>query len=218
MTVAPSGYLYPPDSPAEPLGAAEAQRKRGSAISSWWRSRAQPSPPARARTPASAPPMMARLTNMRLGYWWERNRHARRIRPPSKPVQSYLLREMRATYEGTSADRWYLSDGGHYEIPASTSWSGGASLHHRQRQWRRSLLRVHRRREPDPQARIDFEAEVEFVDEASSTACSEARRCARCSARSRKSGCTAPRRCGRPRPPRRSRRRPLCDAGPHSRS
>ena len=111
--------------------------------------------------------MMASLTNMRLGYWWERKRpRFWRIRPPSKLVQSYLLREMRATYEGTSADRWYLSDGGHYEntgvyelvrrrVPFIIASDNGADRYYEFTDVVNLIRKL----------RIDFEAEVEFLDD-----------------------------------------------------
>jgi hypothetical protein len=60
--------------------------------------------------------LLAALVNMRLGYWWDSPV------PPRRGdwlfgdlVHRYLLREARAEYEGTHTNRWYLSDGGHYE-------------------------------------------------------------------------------------------------------
>ena len=55
--------------------------------------------------------LLAGLTNLRLGYWWDSP-----VRGKGHDfVQSYLLREIRASFEGTHSNRWYLSDGGHFE-------------------------------------------------------------------------------------------------------
>lgn len=76
--------------------------------------------------------LLAGMTNLRLGYWWD-SPQAGRTRtehgPVSSPmrwwrrvkdsfgdlVQSYLIREIRDDFEGTHSNRWYLSDGGHFE-------------------------------------------------------------------------------------------------------
>ncbi len=73
--------------------------------------------------------LLAALVNLRLGYWWDSPRGSPWTHGGSlfwnamtwlrghidDLVQSYLLREARAKYEGTHTNRWYLSDGGHYE-------------------------------------------------------------------------------------------------------
>lgn len=115
--------------------------------------------------------LMLGLANVRLGHWW---------RSGVKPVvrtgkflgwlfwtQQYLLRELFARFAGTSDRLWYLSDGGHFEN------LGGYEL------IRRRLRRiVILDAEADPKrkfdglanlvrkARIDFGAEIEFLDEA----------------------------------------------------
>lgn len=70
------------------------------------------------------------LLNVRLGYWWDSG-----IKPAARPgryppnlwrrvkslpsaifaVQAMLLNEWRGYFEGPSAKRWYLSDGGHFD-------------------------------------------------------------------------------------------------------
>lgn len=70
------------------------------------------------------------LLNVRLGYWWNSGIRGDR-RPGRYPpdlwrrikslpstlfaVQSMLLNEWRGYFEGPSAQRWYLSDGGHFD-------------------------------------------------------------------------------------------------------
>jgi choline dehydrogenase-like flavoprotein len=70
------------------------------------------------------------LLNVRLGYWWNSGINAGN-RPGRYPpnlwrrtkslpstvfaVQAMLLNEWRGSFEGPSARRWYLSDGGHFE-------------------------------------------------------------------------------------------------------
>lgn len=121
------------------------------------------------------------LFNVRLGYWWNSGISPRKrggCTPPRFwnwvegwlsyvfPVQIHLLHELTGRFRGPSMKRWYLSDGGHFENTAAYE-----------------LLR---RRLPfiivcdcgcDPdynfedvanlvrKARIDFDAEIEFLDE-----------------------------------------------------
>jgi hypothetical protein len=113
--------------------------------------------------------MLATLTNVRLGYWWyARNPGAEfPLRPVNRLVQWYLLREFRASYEGTSGSRWYLSDGGHYEntgvyelvrrrIPFIIASDNGADPHYEFA----DLVNLMRK------VRIDFGTELEFLDAA----------------------------------------------------
>ena len=77
--------------------------------------------------------LIAGLTNVRLGYWWDSHVNPRdrtHATPPSFsqqvgrlftwafPVQSYLLDEWLARFHGPARRHWYLSDGGHFENTA----------------------------------------------------------------------------------------------------
>jgi hypothetical protein len=77
--------------------------------------------------------LLAGLTNVRLGYWWDShvNPAARQFqtRPglfatlgrwfsSGFPVQAYLLNEWLARFHGPARRYWYLSDGGHFENTA----------------------------------------------------------------------------------------------------
>lgn len=120
------------------------------------------------------------LANVRLGYWWDSgvdpdNRpgdgrpHAgwRRAFTAALPVYSFLLGELLARFRGTAWRHWYLSDGGHFEN------LGGYELIRR-----RLPLIVLVDAEADPhgrfdglaglirKARIDFGADIRFLDEA----------------------------------------------------
>lgn len=61
------------------------------------------------------------LFNIRLGYWWKNSFS------PSKqlsldailPVQGYIRDELFGEFSVTAKDRWYLSDGGHFENTAA---------------------------------------------------------------------------------------------------
>ena len=130
--------------------------------------------------------LLAGLSNMRLGYWWDSpypgrvaeeqeipeegqpERHApllTRVRNRlDNLVQGYLLREIRGDFEGTHSNRWYLSDGGHYEnmgvyelvrrrIPFIIACDNGADPTYAFG----DLVNLVRK------IRIDFEAETEFV-------------------------------------------------------
>lgn len=68
--------------------------------------------------------LLCGLANVRLGYWWD-PRDPSKPQPPDDPpptlmrrffpLQTYLLSEFVARFPGTAWDRWYLSDGGHFE-------------------------------------------------------------------------------------------------------
>jgi hypothetical protein len=62
--------------------------------------------------------ILATMANVRLGYWWKRSaaRDAGLLwRSWRDNVQNYLLLELRGAFSGTRGDRWYLTDGGHFE-------------------------------------------------------------------------------------------------------
>ena len=71
--------------------------------------------------------LLAGLANIRLGYWWDshvkpQQRKGFDARNPltrwltwAFPVQSYLLDEWFAKFQGPAQRCWYLSDGGHFE-------------------------------------------------------------------------------------------------------
>jgi hypothetical protein len=65
--------------------------------------------------------LLCGLFNVRLGYWWHN-----RLRPSTLlswnrlfPVQTYVADEFTASFHIIKRDRWYLSDGGHYENTAA---------------------------------------------------------------------------------------------------
>jgi hypothetical protein len=63
--------------------------------------------------------ILATMANVRLGYWW-RAKHADRARDMlwsglKDTVQNHLFLELRGAFNGTRGDRWYLTDGGHFE-------------------------------------------------------------------------------------------------------
>jgi hypothetical protein len=74
------------------------------------------------------------LANVRLGYWWDSHvgptdRNGARVKPTigaraaevlnfCVPVQVHLFQELTARFFGPHRQRWYLSDGGHFENTA----------------------------------------------------------------------------------------------------
>lgn len=58
--------------------------------------------------------VLAFLANVRLGYWWKADRTIKR----ATPTYISLYRELIASFPGTDALQWYLSDGGHFENTA----------------------------------------------------------------------------------------------------
>jgi hypothetical protein len=125
--------------------------------------------------------LLAGVANVRLGYWWDSGidptDRTKREKPQRGqwfgekfsalfPVQSYLLDELTARFHGTARQHWYLSDGGHFEN------MGGYELIRRRL---RLIIIVDAEADPDytfeglgnlvRKARIDFGAEIEFLDD-----------------------------------------------------
>jgi hypothetical protein len=122
--------------------------------------------------------LLLALTNVRLGYWWNAEvepPHPVRDEPADTPwfekmsggfrTQRFLLNEMLARYYGTRRSHWYLSDGGHFENTAAYELI------------RRRVPRIivlDNGRDADyafddianlvRKARIDLDAEIEFLD------------------------------------------------------
>jgi hypothetical protein len=123
--------------------------------------------------------LLAGIANVRLGYWWDSGRERdtagsvkvarweRIVRGSARlfPVQTYLLLEFFSRFSGTAQERWYLSDGGHFEN------MGGYELVRR----RLPLIFVIDA-EADPaytfeglanlvrKARLDFQTEIRFLE------------------------------------------------------
>jgi hypothetical protein len=126
MTVSPAGYIttmtkptdepvcFPFEAPAPEVRSAH--RAEELPLSAWVGISGAAFSTGVGRNTSLGQSLLATLVNMRLGYWWDSPT------PPSRGewlfgdlVHRYLLREARAEYEGTHTNRWYLSDGGHYE-------------------------------------------------------------------------------------------------------
>ena len=61
--------------------------------------------------------VLAMMANVRLGYWWKTSREPWwKVRSANDTVLGYLVAEMQSNF-ATDADRqrWYLTDGGHFE-------------------------------------------------------------------------------------------------------
>lgn len=63
--------------------------------------------------------ILATMANVRLGYWWKARdvNQAREYfwKTWKDTVQNYLFLELRGAFDGTRRNRWYLTDGGHFE-------------------------------------------------------------------------------------------------------
>jgi len=113
--------------------------------------------------------ILAFLSNVRLGYWWKADRD--RIYTP--PSYWNLWRELAADFPGTDAAQWYLSDGGHFEntavyelirrkIPFIIASDNGCDPHY----GFEDIANLVRK------CRIDFGAEIQFLDAEDLDACS----------------------------------------------
>ncbi|MEA3040695.1 MAG: hypothetical protein QOC65_184 [Sphingomonadales bacterium] len=167
MTVAPSGYLYPPGAPGGDLALISRSTAEDLPLSSWMAISGAAFTTGAGHHTSLGTAMLASLTNLRMGYWWWRDiAHLKwRLRRPSRTVQAYLMRELRASYDGTHPERWYLSDGGHYEntgvyelvrrqVPFIIASDNGADRFYEFADLVNLIRKV----------RIDFGAEVEFLD------------------------------------------------------
>ena len=122
---------------------------------------------------------LAGLANVRLGYWWKSGVAPGGRKKPHRgsrlgalftwlfPVQSHLIDEFLGRFHGTGRKRWNLSDGGHFE-------NLGAYELIRRRV--RLIVLVDAEADPDyafeglgnlvRKARLDFDAEIRFLDRA----------------------------------------------------
>ena len=121
---------------------------------------------------------IAGFFNVRLGFWWDSGvdpqKRGSATRKRSRlgecftralPVQSYLLDEFFARFHGTARRWWHLSDGGHFEN------TGAYELIRRRLPL---IVLIDAGADPDyafedianliRKARIDFDAEIEFLD------------------------------------------------------
>lgn len=110
------------------------------------------------------------FANVRLGYWW--NSGKQMAAPGAQrvwwrrlfPLQTHLLNEFTARFHGSHAQRWYLSDGGHFENMAAYELI---------RRRLPVILVVDGEADPDygyeglanlvRKVRLDFGAEIEFL-------------------------------------------------------
>jgi hypothetical protein len=117
MVVSPAGCIYPATSPAEPPSRIERSDSEDLPLSSWMAISGAAISTGAGQHTSFGTALLAGMTNLRLGYWWYSRKKSRwgKWGRPQDWVQFFLLREVRADYEGTDAERWYLSDGGHHE-------------------------------------------------------------------------------------------------------
>lgn len=169
MTVTPYGYLYPEGAPSEGLSVLKHDEAETLPLSSWMAISGAAFTTGAGHHTSLGTAMLACLGNVRLGYWWWRKPSVRsqwHFRSPRNLVQFYLMRELRASYEGTEAERWYLSDGGHYEntgiyelvrrrVPLIIASDNGADRHYEFADLVNLIRKI----------RIDFGAEIRFLDQ-----------------------------------------------------
>lgn len=167
MTVAPDGYIYPPGGPGDDVSLIPRGRAEDLPLSSWMAISGAAFTTGAGHHTSLGTAMLASLTNLRLGYWWWSNAEQLkwRLRRPSRTVQAYLMRELRASFDGTHPDRWYLSDGGHYEntgvyelvrrrVPFIIASDNGADRFYEFADLVNLIRKI----------RIDFGAEIEFLN------------------------------------------------------
>lgn len=186
LSVSPAGYVFTPRGPTDKPVAFTLERGEQLPLSTWMGISGAAFSTGMGQLSSLGFSLLAGLSNLRLGYWWDSpfpgrlgERRAPSQRQPTianatrRPrflddlVQSYLLRELRGAYEGTHSNRWYLTDGGHYEN------TGAYELVRRRM---RFVILCDNGADPTyafgdlvnliRKIRIDFEAETEFVEAA----------------------------------------------------
>lgn len=134
LTISPAGYIFNEEGPTEPPVGFALRKGEQLPLSTWMGISGAAFSTGMGQHSSLGLSLLAGLSNLRLGYWWDspypcrrgergtaeaKGRGSNPLRAVAKQggdlVQSYLLREIRGSFEGTHSNRWYLSDGGHYE-------------------------------------------------------------------------------------------------------
>lgn len=184
FTVSPAGYVFNEERPTDSPVAFKLDRGEPLPLSTWMGISGAAFSTGMGQHGSLGLSLLAGLSNMRLGYWWDspypgRRRERRGPRDSrDEPglltrllrdrldnlVQFYLLRELRGAFEGTHSNRWYLTDGGHYE---------NMGVYELVRRRVRFIIACDNGADPSyafgdlvnliRKIRIDFEAETEFL-------------------------------------------------------
>lgn len=135
MTVSPAGYIFVKDAPSTTAQGFRLDQGEQLPVSTWMGISGAAFSTGMGQHSSLGLSLLAGLTNLRLGYWWNSPYPGRWREHRPAPgrgrrawlqvkdffgdlVQFYLLRELRDDHEGTHSNRWYLSDGGHFENTA----------------------------------------------------------------------------------------------------
>jgi len=129
LTISPEGFIVSLGTPTDPPVGYAFKDGEELSLSTWIAISGAAISTGMGQNTTLGQSLLASLVNLRLGYWWESP-----VAIPARGgshvvgkaigwcadhlddlVQSYFLREARAKYEGTHTNRWYLTDGGHYE-------------------------------------------------------------------------------------------------------
>jgi hypothetical protein len=118
MQITPAGIAYEADRPGEMIGQ---NRRWGEELplANWVAISGAAVSAAIGSGTSIGTSILATMTNVRLGYWWKRDR-ARKAASLlwaglHDTMQNYLFLELRGAFDGTRRRRWYLTDGGHFE-------------------------------------------------------------------------------------------------------
>jgi hypothetical protein len=182
MVVSPAGYVFAGGAPTEPASGFLLGQGEQLPLSTWMGISGAAFSTGMGQHGSFGMSLLAALTNLRLGYWWDSPRpgRLRSVEAAGQPgwrhrvraardwwddlVQSYLLRELRADFEGTHTNLWYLSDGGHFEnmgvyelvrrrVPFIVASDNGADPNYEFADFINLVRKI----------RIDFDAETEMV-------------------------------------------------------
>lgn len=183
LCVSPAGYVFTRRGPSEEAVAFSLRYGEQLPMSTWMGISGAAFSTGMGQAGSAGLSMLAGLCNLRLGYWWDSPYPGRvgEQRAPSQAgtgrqmpgavsgffddlVQSYLVREVRGAFEGTHSNRWYLTDGGHYE---------NTGVYELVRRRVRFIVACDNGADPGyafadlvnliRKLRIDFDAEVEFL-------------------------------------------------------
>lgn len=173
LTVSPAGFLYPAASARDSVSVLPFSRDEGTEpeklpLSAWIGISGAAASTGVGQYGSLGLSLLAGLANLRLGRWWDPGSGAtKRGRSVLNLVQFRLADELIGRFPGTDGKRWYLTDGGHFEN------TGAYELVRRRVAF---IVVCDCGADPDyafgdlvtltRRIKIDFDAELSFLDEA----------------------------------------------------
>ena len=127
MHLSPAGLVYEGDKPGEAVARLRETGSEELPLANWIAISGAAVSAAIGSGTSLGTSILATMANVRLGYWWRgkpvkqwswkwfRNWRGAFWADWTDTVQNYLFLELRGKFTGTARNRWYLTDGGHFE-------------------------------------------------------------------------------------------------------